>query len=218
HPILSPPQTWCLPVGRMRAIDRRLRKCPVSRLAPAQSAPWARRFACAIRSTGSSCPGKRALFVAGRRRIRITSRLRNLVHSDTESAIRSPCRFVGSTTASFIATVTRPRGGASSLSILYRSRSSYGSTHGPTALNSHQAKASRHHKLRRSWTCQFKVELLRTTMRAPLWKVPFPKTPTHLPADELGSRLIKCAEAEPRQGLKMLGNPCQSVIRPPLPQ
>src|SRR5262249_23511904 len=32
------------------------------------------------------------------------------------------------------------------------------------------------------------------------------------------SRLIKCADAEPRQGLKMLGIPCQSVIRPPLPQ
>src|SRR5262249_40084576 len=64
----------------MRAIARKLRKYPVGRLAIAQSAPWAKRFACAIRSTGSSCPGRRVLYAVGRRRIRIISRLCNLVH------------------------------------------------------------------------------------------------------------------------------------------
>src|SRR5262249_24409557 len=60
-------------------------------------------------------------------RIRITLRLCNLVHSDTESAMSSPCRFVGSTTASFIARATRPRGGARSTLILFQSRSGSGS-------------------------------------------------------------------------------------------
>ena len=209
----------CPSVGLMRPLAENFRRGLVTLLRRAQSASWAKRFACAIRSTGSSCPGRRALYAAGRRRIRITSRLCNLVPSDTESAMSSPCRFVGSTTVSFIARATRPRGGARSTLILFQSRSGSGSTRGSMATNSRQqAKASRRRRVRRSWTCQFKVELVRTTMRAPMWRAPFPKTPTHLRADDLGSRLIKCAEAEPRQGLKMLGNPCQSVIRPPLPQ
>src|SRR5262245_10753515 len=173
----------------MWAVARKLRKYPVSDPAMAQSAPWAKRFACAIRSTGSSCPGRRALYAAGRRRIHIISHLCNLVHSETELATSLPFRFVGSTTASFIATVTKPRGGASSPSILYRSRSSYGSTHGPMAMNSHQAKASRHHRLRRSWTYPFKIEPVRTTIRALMRRAPFPKTSTHLRQIELGSKL-----------------------------
>src|SRR5262249_28720942 len=138
--------------------------------------------------------------------------------SDTELAMSSPSQFVGSTTANFIARVTRPRGGTRSTLILFQSRSGSGSTRGSMAMNSPQAEAARRRRLRRSWTFQFKIGQVRTTMRAPMWRAPFPKTPTHLRADDLGSRLIKCVEAEPRQGLKMLGNPCQSVIRPPLPQ
>src|SRR5262245_30632353 len=141
HPLPPLRRTRCLPVGLMRAIARKLRKCLVSRLAITQSAPWAKRFAYAIRSTGSSCPGRRALSAAGRRRIRITSRLCNLVPSDTESAMSSPCQFVGSITASSIARVTRPRGGVSFPSIRYRSRSSYGSTRGSMARPSRSVEA-----------------------------------------------------------------------------
>src|SRR5262249_46475286 len=53
----------------------------------------------------------------------------------------SPSRFVGSTTASFIARVTRPRGGTISPSILYGSRSSYGSTRGSMARPSRSVEA-----------------------------------------------------------------------------
>ena len=84
YPTRSPSQTRCPPVALMRAIARKLRKYSVSPLARAQSAPWGKRFACAIRSTGSSCPGRHALSAAGRRRILITSRLCNLVPSDIE--------------------------------------------------------------------------------------------------------------------------------------
>jgi hypothetical protein len=157
----------------MRTIARKLRKCLASPCARAQSAPWAKRFACAIRSTKSSCPGSRALYAAGRRRIRIISHLCNLAHSDTESAMSSPSRFVGSTTASFIARVTRLRGGASSPSILFQSRSSSGSTRGSMAMNSPQAKTSRRRRPRSRGTCQFKIELERTTLRAPMWRAPF---------------------------------------------
>jgi hypothetical protein len=31
-------------------------------------------------------------------------------------------------------------------------------------------------QLRRSWTCQFKIELVLTTMRAPMWRASFPRT------------------------------------------
>src|SRR5262249_37187960 len=51
-----------VPAGRPDAGDsQKLRKRPLSPLARAQSAPSANRFACAIRSTESSCPGRRAL-------------------------------------------------------------------------------------------------------------------------------------------------------------
>jgi ERF superfamily len=153
--------------GSVRNVIPDGRPCPVSRLAVTKSTPWAKRFAYAIRSTGNSCPGRLALFAAGPRQIRITSRLCSLVRSETGSATSSSSRFVGSTTASFIARVTKPRGGASSASILYRSRSSYGSTHGPMAMKSHQAKASRQ-RLRRRWTYPSKIEPIRTTIRAPL--------------------------------------------------
>src|SRR5262249_2641878 len=98
----------------------------------------------------------------------------------------SPSQFVGSTTANFIAKVTRPRGGTRSTLILFQSRSGSGSTRGSMAMNSPQAKASRRRTLRRSWTFQFKVGLVRTPMRAPM-SAPFPRTPTHLRADDLVS-------------------------------
>ena len=49
-----------------------------------QSVLWANRFACAIKTTGSSCCGSRAWYAAACRRIRITSPLLNRVHSDVE--------------------------------------------------------------------------------------------------------------------------------------
>jgi hypothetical protein len=160
----------------MRAIARKPRKCPVSRLATAQSGPWAKRFACAIRSTGSSCPGRRALYAAEHHRTRITSRLCNLVHSDRESAMSSPSRFVGSTTASFIARVTRPHGGARSTLILFQSRSGSGSTRGSRATNSPQATASRRRSQQGQRICQLKVHSMETSVRvarrAPLLKTP----------------------------------------------
>jgi hypothetical protein len=42
------------------------------------------RFACAIKTTGSSCCSSRAWYAAACRRIRITSPLLNRVHSDVE--------------------------------------------------------------------------------------------------------------------------------------
>ncbi len=165
----------------MRAIARKLRKCPVSHPAIMRSALWAKRFACAIRSIGSSSRGRRALYAAGRHRIRIISHLPNLVHLDTESVTSSPSQFVGSTTASFIARVMRPRGGPRSTLILFQSRSGSGSTRGSMAMDSRQqAKASRRRSLQRQRTCQFKIERVRTTMRPPMWRAPVPRTPTHL--------------------------------------
>src|SRR5262249_33983867 len=99
----------------------------------------------------------------------------------------SPSQFVGSTTANFIARVTRPRGGTRSTLILFHSRSGSGSTRGSMAMNSPQAEAAHRRTLRRSWTFQFKIGLVRTRMRAPLWRAPFPRTPTHLRADDLVS-------------------------------
>jgi hypothetical protein len=55
------------------------------------------------------------------------------------------------------------------------------------AMNSPQAEAARRRTLRRSWTFQFKIGLVRTPMRAPMWRAPFPRTPTHLRADDLVS-------------------------------
>ncbi len=63
---------------------RKLRRRPRSDLAAACSVLWAKRSACAIRTTGTSCSGKLALCAAARRRIRITSRLPNRVRLDTE--------------------------------------------------------------------------------------------------------------------------------------
>ena len=55
-----------------------------SNLAAMQSVLWAKRFACAIRTTGNSCCDRRALCAAACRRIRIISPLHNRVHSDAE--------------------------------------------------------------------------------------------------------------------------------------
>src|SRR5262245_47332777 len=183
----SPTKRWCQPAHWPPTTARKLLQWPSNGLAGPQFVLWKKQFACAIRSTGSLCPGRRALYAVGRRQIHITSRLYNLVHLDTESATSSPSQFVGLTTASFIARVMRPRGGASSASILYRSRSSYGSTHGLMAMNSHQAKASRHHRLRRGWTYPFKLEPVRITIRAQMRRAPFPKAWIHWRKDDLVS-------------------------------
>src|SRR5260370_15841926 len=169
----SPSNPWCPPVDLMRAVARKLRKCPVSHLAMAQSVSWAKQFACATRSTGSSCRGRRALYAAGRRRIHIISSLCNLVHSETEKATSTPSRFVESTTVSFIATVTKPRGGGRFTLILFQSRSGYGSSPGTIANSPQRAKASRRRRMQRHRRC------LQTTKRAPNWRAPFPRTLTH---------------------------------------
>ena len=91
---------------------------------------WAKRFACAIRSTGSSYPGRHAWCAAERRPTPITFDLSSLVRWAAGSVTSSRYHCVASTTVSFTAKVTRLHGGVSSPSILYRSRSGYGSTHG----------------------------------------------------------------------------------------
>ena len=58
------------------------------------------------------------------------------------SAMSSPSRCVGSTTASFIARVTRPRGGARTTLILFQSRSGSGSTRGSMARPPRSVEAS----------------------------------------------------------------------------
>ena len=145
----------------MRAVTGKLRKCPVTH-AIVQSAPWAKRFVYAIRSTGSSCPGRRALYAAGRRPIRITSRLCNLVHSDTGSAMSSSSRFVACTTASFIARVMKPLGGTRSTLILFQLRSGSASTRGSMGVDSPQATASRRRRQQGQRTCQLKFDSMRT--------------------------------------------------------
>jgi len=59
----------------------------------------------------------------------------------------------------------RPDGGKSSILIRFQLRLGSGSTRGSMAMNSPQAEAARRLKLRRSWTCQFKIELVLTTIR-----------------------------------------------------
>ena len=125
----------------MRPLARKLRRGPVKRLAMAQSVRWAKRFACAIRSTGSSCPGRHAWCAAERRPTPITFGLSSLVRWAAGSVTSSQYHCVASTTVSFTARVTRPHGGVSSPSILYRSRSSYGSTHGSMARPSRSVEA-----------------------------------------------------------------------------
>ena len=68
---------------RRRPLARRLRRRH-KRSRRRQWVRWANRFACAIRTTGSSCCGSRAWCAAACRRIRITSPLLNRAHSDAE--------------------------------------------------------------------------------------------------------------------------------------
>jgi hypothetical protein len=102
----------------------------------------------------------------------------------------SPSRFVGSTTASFIARVTRPHGGAGSTLILFPLRSGSGSTRGSMAMTSPQAKASRRRKVFRSKTRQFKIELAQTTMRMSMRRAPLLKTASRMRASDLVLDLI----------------------------
>jgi hypothetical protein len=165
----------------MRALGR----CPVKHLAMAQSVLWEKRFACAISSTGSSCRGSHALCAVERRRTRITSRLPNCAHLDTESATSSPSQFVGFITASCIAVVTRSPGGTRSTSILFQSRSGSGSTLGSMASSPWQAEASCRRRLRRHRTFHLKIEPVRTPINALMQRALCPKMPTGSRADDL---------------------------------
>ena len=113
----------------------------VKRLARAPSMRWAKRFACAIRSTGSSYPGRLALCAAERRPTPITFGLSSLVRWAAGSVTSSRYHCVASTTVSFTAKVTRLHGGVISPLILYRWRSDYGSTHGSMARRSRPVEA-----------------------------------------------------------------------------
>ena len=73
----------CPPISPMRAPIQKHRERPGNSHARVQSVRWAKWFACAIRSTGSSWLGRHAWSVAGRGRIRITSRLPNLARLDS---------------------------------------------------------------------------------------------------------------------------------------
>jgi hypothetical protein len=54
HPMPCPIKASCRPVNPMRAPIRKLRRWPGNGLAMAESVRWEKRFACAIRTTGSS--------------------------------------------------------------------------------------------------------------------------------------------------------------------
>src|SRR5262249_51835062 len=114
---------------------------PVKPLTRTPSVRWAKRFACAIRSTGSSSPGSHAWCAAGRRRTLITFGLSSLARWAAGSVTSSQSHCVASITVIFTARVTRLDGGVSSPSILYQSRSSYGSTRGSMARPSRSAEA-----------------------------------------------------------------------------
>jgi len=174
-------------VGLMRTPIRKRQKCPTNGPAMVQSVRWAKWFACAIRSTGSSWLGRRAWSVAGRGRIRITSRLRNLARLDTESAMNSPSRFVESITGNFIAQETKPRGGGSSTSIRFQSRSGFGSIREWTANSAHHGKASHRRRLRKHLTSQRKIKPAQILIRAPQLAGLIQNSPDGLANDDLVS-------------------------------
>jgi hypothetical protein len=140
---LPPPRMkgCCQPAGWPQTAARKLRQWSSNVLAAAQLLLWEKQFACAIRSTGSSCPGSHAWCAAECRRIRTTSRLHNRVPLDTESATNLLSRFAESITASYIGPVMRQLGGRSSTSIHFQSRSSSGSKVRPM-LRQSRAEAS----------------------------------------------------------------------------
>jgi hypothetical protein len=82
--MLSRARESSLRVPLMPSTARRLRLAPGSGLAEVQWVRWANRFACAIKTTGSSCCGSRAWCAAACRQTRTTSPLPNRVHSDAE--------------------------------------------------------------------------------------------------------------------------------------
>jgi hypothetical protein len=152
----------------------------------APSVGWAKRSACAIRSTASSCPGRPVWCAAERRPTPITFGFSSLVRWAAGSATSSQYRSVASTTVSFTARVTMPHGGISSPSILYRLRSSYGSTHGSMARLSRPVEApSLGLQLRRK--TPNKAEPARAVIQASMRGAPIPKIPMASQANDLVS-------------------------------
>ena len=125
----------------MRRLAEKFRRSPIKPLRRAQSVRWAKRFACAIRSTESSSPGSHAWCAAGRRRTLTTFGLSSLARWAAGSMTSSQYHCVASITVIFTVRVTRLNGGVSSPSILCRSRSSYGSTRGSMARPSRSVEA-----------------------------------------------------------------------------
>jgi hypothetical protein len=78
----SPTKMWCPPARLTQGRARKLPREPRTALGVARSMLWGKRFACAIKITGSLFCGSRALCAAACRRIRITSPLHNPVRSD----------------------------------------------------------------------------------------------------------------------------------------
>jgi hypothetical protein len=82
-------------------------------------------------------------------------------------------QFVGPTTASFIARVTKSDGGARSTLILFQLRSGSGSARGSIAMHSPQAKVSHRRRQQKQRTCQIKVDSVRMSIRVPMRGAPF---------------------------------------------
>jgi hypothetical protein len=142
HPMLSTSKARCPPLGLMRPLARKFQRSPTKRLTKARSVRWAKWLACAIRSIGRSSPGSHAWSVAERRLIPITFGLSSLVRWAAGSVTSSRYHCVASITVSSTARAMRLHGGASSPSILYQSRSDYGSTRGSMARSPGSVEAS----------------------------------------------------------------------------
>jgi len=80
--MLSQTKVRCPQASRMQAAARKLQPKPGSGCVAAPSVLWAKRFGCAIRTTGDLSYGSRALCAAACHRIRITSRSRNRARLD----------------------------------------------------------------------------------------------------------------------------------------
>ena len=123
---------------------------------------------------------------AERRPIPITFGSSSLVRWAAGSATSSRCHCVASTTASFTARVTRLHGGVSSPSILFRWRSSYGSTLGSMAWPFRPVVAPSL-GLRPRRTSPSRTKPARAFIQASMQGAPPPKIPTAPQANDLVS-------------------------------
>ena len=90
----------------------------------------------------------------------------NPARPDAALATSSSSRSAGSITVSYIAQVTRLRGGGGSISIRFQLRSGSGS------LRGRLAKSPDRRRLRKQ-TCQLKIEQARAMTHEAMWRMPF---------------------------------------------